>query len=354
MVETIILNSIKPEGYTLHLIGEDFLNFLVDGLGRVFFKKGKLGKMKKIGKRLPPFPEVKVEESIKVVSFDFEVEEKLRNSLSINRPAFGREEGELLSGFSGVQPKNRVVASQKGVKTPGKGELSNALLKYESYFGITLVEHILLRVAERMGFPTPASFVIVDQQLEKSPFLRSISTGLVVERFDNQEGTIYYDLMEYLKEKRCPNLKDKYDLTIEELFQKVEKILPEGEVQLLAKYFYFNYLAKNGDLHLKNIGLMEKNGQIHLSPFYDIVNTAVYGFKTSLGLKLSPSCYKEEFSERELGKVLAKYLTPVEREEIIEQFREEISTILPQLNLSSYPNGEKIGEELRKIYLPQS
>jgi hypothetical protein len=35
--------------------------------------------------------------------------------------------------------------------------------------------------------------------------------------------------------------------------------------------------------------ISKKDGQIHLTPFYDIVNTAIYNFTPSLGLKLFPT-----------------------------------------------------------------
>ena len=346
-----LLLSIEPEGFNFNFLGKNFLLYLRDGFGRILFKNGEFFQMEKIGKKLPPFPQFDISNSIQIVSSQFRLEKKLKNSLSIDQPAFSKEEGDLLSGFSGVQPKNRVIASEQGVRTPKSGELSNALLKYETLPGITFVEHILLRVANKMGFDTPSSFLIVDHQKEKSPFLRNISTGLVVERFDNIEGATYYDLMGYLKKNIYPELGDKYDLTIGELFEGVEKILPEKEVQILAEYFYFNYLAENGDLHLKNIGIMEKNGELSLTPFYDIVNTAIYNFTPSLGLKLSKTLYKERFTEKELLEVLSPYLLPSRQREIKEQFSHQLVETLSQLNFSLYPKGKEMAESLKGRYL---
>jgi serine/threonine-protein kinase HipA len=59
---------------------------------------------------------------------------------------------------------------------------------------------------------------------------------------------------------------------------------PEGALELF-RLFLFSYWAGNGDLHLKNVALLEENGGFCLSPAYDLLCTHLYG-DTSMTLSV--------------------------------------------------------------------
>lgn len=74
---------------------------------------------------------------------------------------------------------------------------------------------------------------------------------------------------------------DKYILSFQEITDEIAQLAtsPEIEILNLMKSKAFSYLLGNGDLHAKNISLSQKSSTdpIQLTPFYDLVCTALYG-----------------------------------------------------------------------------
>ena len=52
--------------------------------------------------------------------------------------------------------------------------------------------------------------------------------------------------------------------------------LPAEDLKRLTQWTAFNYLVGNEDAHAKNLALLYRTDGLHLTPFYDLVSTAVY------------------------------------------------------------------------------
>lgn len=82
---------------------------------------------------------------------------------------------------------------------------------------------------------------------------------------------------------------DKYNSSSEELFRAIDKKLSFKDAKLKAiMFYYYSYLIKHADLHLKNIGAVEiGNKKYILAPLYDLISVGVYNEKSwNLGLPL--------------------------------------------------------------------
>jgi len=82
---------------------------------------------------------------------------------------------------------------------------------------------------------------------------------------------------------------NKYNSSSEELFRAINKKLSFKAAKLNAvMFYYYSYLIKHADLHLKNIGVLEiGNKKYILAPLYDLISVGVYnGESWDLGLSL--------------------------------------------------------------------
>lgn len=144
-------------------------------------------------------------------------------------------------------------------------------------------EHFFLEYARRISFRNG----VVSSHLVRDITGRS---GLLIQRFDRGiDGNGH--LARYAVEDACQLLNlypaDKYEVTALRLAQAVvEKTSqPILVAQELVRQFAFAWLTGNGDLHAKNISIIESSGKFRLAPVYDIPSTAPYGDQ-SMALKL--------------------------------------------------------------------
>ncbi len=87
----------------------------------------------------------------------------------------------------------------------------------------------------------------------------------------------------------------------EELFRAIDKKLSSKTSKLEAlMFYYYSYLIKHADLHLKNIGALEiGNKKYILAPLYDLISVGVYnGESLDLGLPM-----KEPFKKPKNWKI---------------------------------------------------
>ena len=83
---------------------------------------------------------------------------------------------------------------------------------------------------------------------------------------------------------------NKYKISSEELFNAINMKLSSSEAKLEAlKFYYYSYLIKHADLHLKNIGALEIGMKKYiLTPLYDVISVGVYnGDSWDLGLSMN-------------------------------------------------------------------
>jgi serine/threonine-protein kinase HipA len=170
------------------------------------------------------------------------------------------------SAISGLQPKVLVPLTNKSyaitddyiVKTFG-GEFPH--LAENEYFCIKAVK--------KAGIPT-AEF-----------WLSSHKKFFITRRFTKRD-----------LDENCPGFEEfctlfgrtkdeKYAGSYESIAKALRKISanPEGDLEIYFKIVVMNYLLKNGDAHLKNVGVLYTSpytGDVRLSPAYDVVSTVVY------------------------------------------------------------------------------
>lgn len=62
--------------------------------------------------------------------------------------------------------------------------------------------------------------------------------------------------------------------------------LPADDLKRLTQWTGFNYLIGNEDAHAKNLALLYRADGLHLTPFYDLVSTAVYPLERRLAMNI--------------------------------------------------------------------
>ncbi len=243
-------------------------------------------------------------ESIKYVEDFKEIEELLLESFEYSYAP--KDKAIKLSYLSGQQPKTSIIVKKGHIRFAQQQEHSNAILKYSNkkFHLINVIENMFLNFAKfELGFDVSPTFLLIDRQLRKSDFLRDTLDMLITKRFDDTDGDYFEinSLLGYLSE-------EKYNIPVEEIFDSMQKYLSKEELEKLAKYYYFNFLVRNGDTHAKNFSVIKQGDMYRLSPLYDVVNTHIYGYDYSLGIPLRKNSFNEYFSESDLILLLSNYI----------------------------------------------
>lgn len=178
------------------------------------------------------------------------------------------------TSLAGVQEK--ISASMLIIPLNMAKKNQNYILKLNPRDKNSLVEneHAIMDLAKKCGLVVAKTKIIHDRDLNK---------GLLVERFDCDKNLRFHveDGCQFLN--KYPS--EKYRLSLREVADAIFNYSKSSQVQILnlLKLYLFSYLIGNGDLHAKNISLIEKNNDLTLSPGYDILSTYPYGdFKMAL------------------------------------------------------------------------
>lgn len=184
-------------------------------------------------------------------------------------------------GFAGVQDK----VSGRMISVPLHVGGTPYLLKLDPPEFPRLVENeqFFLEVARTCALPVVDSHIVHDR--EGRP-------GLVVERFDRYRAD--GDVVGRAVEDGCQVAgrypADKYALDTEGLFQTMARHCAARPVALrdLFRQLVFAVATGNGDLHAKNVSIVEIDGEWRVAPAYDLPSSAPYGDRT-LALALDGS-----------------------------------------------------------------
>ena len=118
----------------------------------------------------------------------------------------------------------------------------------------------------------------------------------------------------------------KYDATTENLFAFAGENLPKSDLKLLAKAYLLGSIVRNGDMHAKNFSVMvDLDGNSHITPVYDMINTEIYGFDDVLALKLANN---NRPKASEIATFLSQYLSPDEIAGMGQDVKNRLSDIL--------------------------
>lgn len=135
-------------------------------------------------------------------------------------------------------------------------------------------EFLSLKIAKACGLSVNNAKVIHDEEHVEA---------LLIERFDRQWNKENKSWSLFHQEDACQFLDsypaDKYRISMQEVAEGILQLAttPQIEILRLLELTAFSYVFGNGDLHAKNISLIDKNEITQLSPVYDVLCTALYG-----------------------------------------------------------------------------
>lgn len=183
-------------------------------------------------------------------------------------------------GLAGAQDK----LSAGMITFPARVGKGPAIVKLDppDYPDAVVNEHYFLTLARKLRLPVAAARLVHDA--EGRP-------GLVVKRFDRQvsaDGVVtrlaVEDAMQLLG--RYPA--EKYWVTSEQVTQAISQRCAASAVAARAvlQQFAFAWLTGNGDLHAKNLSVLQQpDGEWRVAPVYDVPSTLPYGDR-SMALRL--------------------------------------------------------------------
>ena len=131
-------------------------------------------------------------------------------------------------------------------------------------------EFACLQIAKSCGLKVNKTKMIKDENNQ---------VALLIERFDRQWDEKNKKLNRLHQEDACQFLNkypaDKYIVSMQEIADGLSQfsVTPQIDILKLLQLKAFSYLIGNGDLHAKNISLL----QDQFSPCYDILCTSIYG-----------------------------------------------------------------------------
>lgn len=192
---------------------------------------------------------------------------------------------ELVEGIDrhaipGVQRK----ASASMISTPLATRAGRFILKVSppEYPLLVQNEAAHLRAAKALKLPVERSALVHD---------RNEVAGLLVERFDRMprsDGSWHRLALEDATQVLAVPPASKYSVPAEEVVQSLASVTsaPLVATRNLYLQFLFAWLTGNGDLHAKNLSVLESRpGAWTVAPVYDVLCTLVYG-DTSMALPI--------------------------------------------------------------------
>jgi len=190
--------------------------------------------------------------------------------------------------ISGVQEKLSVVLDKNTLRLSIEGEQGTYILKpiprdLKKVDQVPANEHLTMQIAKQVYGINVAENAMI--------FFKDGSPAYITKRFDvKPDGTKwgkedFATLAGKTKDNAGPDFK--YDYSYEELGLLFRKYVAAWKIEI-EKYFVlvvFNYAFSNGDAHLKNFSLLEKDsGDYLMSPAYDLVNTRIHVDDTEFAL----------------------------------------------------------------------
>lgn len=182
--------------------------------------------------------------------------------------------------LSGAQPKFSIVADKNKLRYAREGEQGIFILKPRPT-GYQIInrescaanEHVTMQIASQVyGIETAANALC---------FFEDDTPAYITRRFDVHNKGKYKQedfaaLMGYTKDNAGINYK--YDkASYEECGEIIHRYVKAAliDIRRFFRLILFNFVTLNDDAHLKNFSLIERNGEYHLSPAYDLINTSL-------------------------------------------------------------------------------
>lgn len=211
---------------------------------------------------------------------------ELLSSIS-RRPLLAGDQDIRLS-LAGAQDKLPIYFNEDSFFLPKGNKASTHIIKTaisDEYPYSVINEAFCMNLANELGLPVPEVRIIRDAH---EPFF-------LIKRYDrfaDEDGNIIRlhqeDFCQALgispenkyEENGGPSLVDCFNLVGE------YSMNPAIDKLHLIKWVMFNILIGNADSHAKNLSFLYKDGDVSLSPFYDLLCTKVYPLKEAFSMKI--------------------------------------------------------------------
>jgi serine/threonine-protein kinase HipA len=291
----------------------------------------------------------------------FESSETPRLSgIQIKAPMYLDEQGAL-------SPSTRAFSGKVGTGFPQKmrslkdsSKPFTHILKPAASGGfeaLPIIEWLALSLGRACGFYVPSAPLVAMPD--------GMPPALVVERFDIRYGP--NDKRKLALEDMCSVLDlptaAKYDSTMERVARGVRPLstAPEDDLLNILKRALFAWLIADGDMHLKNMGLLKiaEPGEnefksVRMAPLYDAVTTRVFPRlqRDHIALKLNGKDDKLRRADFQKFAATAGIKTSEAAgviDELLEQMKGAIDKIALPLLPDYGPNGEQVIEETLEI-----
>ncbi len=174
--------------------------------------------------------------------------------------------------IAGVQDK--VSAGMVSVPVEAAGRAFILKLDPPEYPHVVENEFLMYSYARRLKLPLSRVQIIRDSTGQP---------GLLVERFDrvsDDDGGLRRLAVEDASQVMGLYPADKYDVAYEVLCRNLTELssAPLPALRNLSLQVVFAWLTGNGDLHAKNVSILQDaRGRVAVAPIYDIPSTVVYG-----------------------------------------------------------------------------
>lgn len=177
-------------------------------------------------------------------------------------------------GIAGVQDK--VTGRMITVPVRAGGEAHILKLDPPEFPHLVRNEAFFLEMAGSCGIPTTKWQLVHD---------RDGRDGLLVERFDRVRGTdgrVHALACEDGCQASGRYPADKYSLDTEAMLIALSQpcAAPLVALRSFVQQVVFAVLTGNGDLHAKNLSILQHNGEWRAAPAYDLPSSAPYGDRT--------------------------------------------------------------------------
>lgn len=172
--------------------------------------------------------------------------------------------------IAGVQDKISADRITLPVRLSNKNKSYILKLSSDEFADSIENEFTCLQIAKLCGLKVNKAQIVKDKNNQE---------GLLIERFDREWDAKIKTVKRLHQEDACQFLNkypaDKYSISLQQIADglKTFSSSPQIDILMLLQLKAFSYLIGNGDLHAKNISLL----QDQFSPCYDILCTSIYG-----------------------------------------------------------------------------
>lgn len=190
--------------------------------------------------------------------------------------------------ISGVQSKYSMIIKDGELNLTPEGKQGTYILKpkpveIKNPLDCAANENLTMQIAEQVFKMETAANGLT--------FFQSGEIAYITKRFDIAADGNKYRVEDFASLAGVTSdnagINFKYDYSYEEIAELIKRYLPAWPVELLKYYrlILFNFLFSNGDAHLKNFSVIDREGNdFHLTPAYDLLNTRIHVDDTDFAL----------------------------------------------------------------------